>query len=152
MAFKDKIRTSIHGRRLGLQGMTTGESGGSRGEQEYLVGPEALRGNVSTAETTSTNLHPHGVSKLVSSSAASSQVYTIDPPIPGVRKVILNSTDAVAYVKTANDETIVSSKGSTNTVVTMPVGGAACVLEGFTTAQWLMFQSTASGIGLTTST
>lgn len=152
MSYEGKIVTSVHGRRLGLQNMSTVESGGSRGPINLLVGPEALRAGVTTAETTNTNLQPFGASKLVSSSAASSQVYTLDPPIPGVKKVILNSTDAVAYVKTANNETIVSSKGSTMSVITMPVGGAACILEGFTTAQWLMFQSTASGIGLTTST
>ena len=151
MPYQDKMTTSKHGRRLGLQLMTTPESGGSRGAQEYLVGPEDLRVGVTTAETTSTNLQPHGVSKLVSSSAASSQVYTIDPPVPGVHKTILNSTDAVAYVKTANDETIVTSKGSTWTTITMPVGGLAVELMGFTTAQWLAFTTTLAA-GFTTST
>jgi len=152
MSHNTKIRTSLRGRRFGLEIQSTDISGGSRGEQEYLVGPEALRMGVSTAETTSTNLQPYGVSKLNSSSAASSQVYTIDPPVPGVAKYIVNSTDSVSYIKTANSETIVSSKGSTNTVMSMPVGGAAVQLVGFTTAQWLVFQSTASGIGLTTTT
>jgi hypothetical protein len=66
-------------------------------------------------------------------------------------KVIVNSTDAVAYIKTANSETIVSSKGSSNTVITMPVGGAAIQLWGLTTAQWVTFVTT-TAIGFTTST
>ena len=152
MAHRDKITTSKHGRRLGLELQSTAVSGGSRGTQEYLVGPEALRVESSTAETTAVNLQPFGISHLNSSSAASSQVYTLDPPVPGVTKIIYNSTDATAYVKTANDETIVSSKGSTNTVVAMPVGGASLHLVGATTAEWLAFQSTASGIGFSTST
>ena len=152
MAHKDKITTSKHGRRLGLEMKSSADSGGSRGPQEYLVGPEALRVESSTAETTTVNLHPFGISHLNSSSAASSQVYTLDPPIPGVSKIIYNSTDATAYVKTANSETIVSSKGSTNTVLAMPVGGASLHLVGATTAEWLAFQSTASGIGFSTTT
>jgi len=152
MAYRNNITTSKHGRRLGLELMSTAKSGGSRGPQEYLVGPEALRGAVTTSESTATNLHPFGVSKLLSSSAASSQVYTIDPPIPGVMKVIVNSTDSVSYVKTANSETIVSTKGSTHTVMALPVGGGAVFMMGYTTAQWAIFQSTAAGIALTTST
>lgn len=152
MAHRDKITTSKHGRRLGLELQSSAVSGGSRGTQEYLVGPEALRIESSTAETTSANLQPFGISHLNSSSAGSSQVYTIDPPVPGVEKVIYNSTDATAFVKTANSETIVSSKGSTHTVVEFPVGGAALRLVGATTAEWLIFQSTAAGFGLTTTT
>ena len=152
MAHENKITTSLHGRRLGLEQQSSAESGGSRGTKEYLVGAEALRSEATTAETTSTNLNPYGVSHLNSSSAGSSQVYTLDPPVPGVTKIIYNSTDATAYVKTANSETIVSSKGSTNTVVAMPVGGVSLHLVGATTAEWLAFQSTASGIGFSTTT
>jgi hypothetical protein len=42
MAYRDKITTSKHGTRLGLQLMSSAVSGGT-GFQEFLVGPEALR-------------------------------------------------------------------------------------------------------------
>jgi hypothetical protein len=136
MAFKDKILTSIFGSRLGLQLMTTAQTGGSRGAQEFLVGPEALRAGVSTAETTSVNLHPFGVSFITS--ASSSGVYTLDPPIPGVQKTVhFGTTGATNYVKTANGETFQSSQGSSFSVLksTNLVIGSV-VLTGLTTALW----------------
>ena len=136
MAFTDKILTSIFGRRIGLQLMTTAQTGGSRGAQEFLVGPEALRQGVSTAETTSVNLHPFGVSLITS--ASSSGVYTLDPPIPGVRKTLaFQTTGATNYVKTANGETFLSSQGTTFSVLksTQNVVGTV-MLTGLTTAIW----------------
>lgn len=159
MAFATKIITSIFGRRLGLQPMSTAESGGSRGTQEYLVGPEALRAGVTTAESTATNLHPHGVSRLNGTSAASSAVYTIDPPVPGVRKTVMGTTDnGPVYLKTANNETIVTTAGSSFTTVKVSSVGGVFEMVGLTTAIWLGLgltsgtSSQASGFGLTTST
>jgi hypothetical protein len=76
MAYNSKITTSKHGRRLGLQAMSSAETGSSRGRYEFLVGPDSFRVEATTNESTATNLKPFGVSKLISSSAASSQVYT----------------------------------------------------------------------------
>lgn len=159
MAYGNKIGTSIHGRRLGLQRMTSAETGGSRGNAEFLVGPDALRMEVTTAETTSTNLKPHGVHVLPGTSAGSSAVYTLDPPIPGVRVVIAGSTDnGPVYAKTANSETILSTLGSTHTTVKISSVGGSFELVGLTTARWLSLgltsgtSSNASGFGLTTST
>ncbi len=159
MAFGSKIITSLFGRRVGLQRMSTGESGGSRGTQEYLVGPADFRVGITTAETTSTNLQPHGLSVLPGSSAASSAVYTIDPPVPGVFKTVFGATDnGPVYLKTANSETIVTSAGSTFTTVKVSSLGGAFQLVGLTTAAWLGLNLTsgtssqASGFGLTTST
>ena len=53
MAFNDRITTSLRGRRLGLQIMSTAQTGSSLGQHEFLVGPEALREGVTTAATTS---------------------------------------------------------------------------------------------------
>ena len=158
MAYGNKILTSLFGRRLGLQRMTTSESGGSA-PQEYLVGPDALRVGVTTAETTSVNLPAHGVSVIPGTSADSSAVYTLDPPIPGVRKTIQGGEDnGPVYVKTANDETIVSTVGSSHTTVEVSSLGGVLELMGLTTAVWLGIgltsgtSSQASGFGLTTST
>lgn len=159
MAFANKILTSLFGSRVGLQRMTTAESGGSRGAQEYLVGPESLRVGVTTAETTSTNLQPHGVSRLPGTSAASSAVYTIDPPVPGVRKTIMGTTDnGPVYLKTANGETIVTTAGSSFTTVKVSSVGGVFELMALTSGIWLGLgltsgtSSNASGFGLTTST
>ena len=157
MAYNSKILTSLFGRRLGLQRMSTGESGGSK--NEFLVGPDDFRVGVTTAESTATNLKPFGVSAQLGTSAGSSAVYTLEPPIPGVRKIIHGSTaNGPVYVKTANGETITSSMGSTFTTIKVSTLGGAIELVGMTTAQWLALNLTsgtssqASGFGATTST
>lgn len=115
MAFGDKILTSIYGRRLGLQPMTTAGFGGSAAG-EALVGPDGFRGAVTT-ETTASNLRAFGQSLITS--AASSGVFTIDPPIPGLMEkvVTFNSSGATAYLKTANSETFITTQGTTHTVL-----------------------------------
>lgn len=133
MAYGSKILTSIFGRRLGLQRLTTAETGGSK--TEFLVGPDDFRVGVSTAETTSTDLKPFGVSHIAGSSA----VFTLEPPIPGVRKVIsVDASSASPYLKTKNGETIVSTAGSSHTTIkATSVTKGAFELIGLTTSQWL---------------
>lgn len=161
MAWADKITTTIFGRRLGLQAMSSNVSGaGVAGRTlEFLVGAEQVRMGVTTAETTSANVSAAGVSRLPGSSAASSAVYTIDPPIPGVRKIIMGATDnGPVYLKSANSETIVTTAGSSFTTVKVSSVGGNFELVGLTTAIWLGLgltsgtSSQASGFGLTTST
>lgn len=157
MAYGDKITTSKHGRRLGLQALSTAQTGGSKGE--FLVGPDDFRVGVTTAETTSANLKPYGVSIGLGTSAGSSAVYTLEAPIPGVRKIIGGSTaNGPVYIKTAGDETFLSTLGSTHTTVKISTLGGALELVGVTTAQWLALHLTsgtssqASGFAATTST
>lgn len=144
MAYGNKILTSLFGRRLGLQRLSTAESGAST-PNEFLVGPDDFRVGVNTAETTSTRLEAHGYSGNLGTSAASSAVYTIDPPIPGVRKVLASSTaNGPVYVKTASG-VIISSAGSTDTTVKLSTLGNAVELIGLTTAIWLTRDTTAAG-------
>lgn len=134
-AWADKITTTLFGRRLGLQLMSSSVTGSK--QREYVVGPDGVRASVTTAETTSTNLAPDGVSNL---NAVSSGVYTLDPPIPGVAKYIaFGSTTVTSYVKTANGETFLSSQGTTFSVMksTQLVAGMI-TLVGQTTATWLL--------------
>ena len=146
MAYQDKITTSLRGRRLGLQIMSTVQTGGTRGPSEFLVGAEAVRMNVSTAATTSTNLNPFGVSYLQGTSAGSSSVYTLDPPIPGVTKTIVGSTENGPFIiKTKNSETIHTTAGTSWTTVEISSIGGGFQLVGVTTALWM-------GLGLTTGT
>jgi hypothetical protein len=137
-----RLVTTIFGRRLGLTPLSSAQTGSGRARGEtidLLVGPEALQNNVS-AGTTALNLPAYGVSNISGTSAASSSVYTLDPPIPGV-PVWLNfnsSANAPAYVKTANGETIVSSQGTTFSVIKSTNGAANGLLGlmGITTAVW----------------
>lgn len=137
MAYFNKYVTSVHGRRLGLQRLTTAIAGG-RKEAEFLVGPEAVREGVTTSESTGTNLLPWGVSFLNGTSAASSCVYVIDPPIPGVRKtVVFSSANTPMYLKTKNGETFRTSADSTiATVILSSLTGATVEIIGLTTAMW----------------
>ena len=135
MAYGNNITTSKHGRRLGLQSMSSSESGGNQGPEEFLVGPDAFRVGMSTADSTGTPVPAYGYTYLVGTSAASTPVYQLDPPIPGVEKtIIFGSTDSALYIKTANGEYIMgSSLGSSATTIRSSLGGAV-QLVGLTTA------------------
>lgn len=144
MAWNNKITTSKHGRRLGLNQVSSSESGGSK-QFEFLVGPDDFRVGVSTAETTDVNLSPFGASIDLGTSAASSAVYTLDPPIPGVRKVIAGSTaNGPVYVNTG-DALVTSSAGSTHATVKLSTLGNAVEMIGVTTGIWLTRDTTAAG-------
>lgn len=159
MAYNSNITTTLKGRRLGLQLLSTSYTGGSRGAQEFLVGPDDFRVGVTTNESTATNFKAHGVSHVRGTSADSSSVFTLDPPIPGVEKTLyFNSTGNTAcYVKTANSEVIHTTLGSSHTVIKSTIGGI-CRLVGVTTAIWAALNITsgtsvaAGGFALTTST
>lgn len=159
MAFNDKYSVSLHGRRFGIQHLSSGESGGASGPVDMLVGPEALRMRVSTNASTGTNLRAYGVSMLPGTSAGSSSVYTLDPPIPGVTKTILGTTaNGPFIIKTANGETIHTTAGTSFTTVEISSIGGGFTLVGVTTAIWMGLgltsgtSSNASGFTLTTST
>ena len=150
MAFNSKILTSLFGRRLGLQRLSTGESGGSK--CEFLVGPDDFRVGVSTAESTGTNLKPHGYSMNLGTSAGSSAVYNLEPPVPGVRKVLVSSTaNGPVYVNTVS-ALIFSSAGTTQATVRLSTLGVPVELIGLTTAIWVTYVATASGNGFAAST
>lgn len=145
MAFNSLNTVSIFGRRLGLQiGPITGAGGpgafGNTRVVEFLVGPDDLRREVNpTQETTGVNLKAHGVSNVLGTSAASSSVYVLDPPVPGVTKTIYTASGQGAIVKTLNSETIVTSAGSSFTTAKASTAVFGSMrLVGVTTAQWLL--------------
>lgn len=146
--YGNKITTSIHGRRLGLQTMSTGETGGSRGPVEFLVGPEDIRKGVTTGESTGTNLPAWGVSSVFGTSVASTPVYTLDPPIPGVLKTIrFASTDSDIYVKMASGVTIAgTSLGTTICTVIKSSGGGNMQLMGLTTALYGALEQSSTAV------
>lgn len=137
MSYNSNILTSIYGRRIGLQALSTAQFGG-RQPSEVLVGPEDLRRGVTTAETTGTTVPAWGCSFLAGTSAASSSVYVLEPPIPGVRKtIIFSSANTPQYLRTQNAETFRTSADSTiATVISSTLTGCVVELIGLTTALW----------------
>ncbi|WP_205173412.1 hypothetical protein, partial [Bacillus cereus] len=72
----------------------------TKGPLEFLVGPEDVRVGVTTSETTGTPMNASGVSYIFQTSADSSSVYQLAPPIPGVHKIIVfGSTASSLFVK-----------------------------------------------------
>lgn len=155
--FASKITNSIHGRDLGIQHLSTSESGSGNGVQKFLAGAVVgIRSDVTTAETTSVNVKAHGLTAFgtTSTGTGSSAVYTLDPPIPGVEKTIVLScgaSDGPVYFKTANSETIESTAGSSFTTFKLSTRGSVR-LVGVTTARWFTWLTSASFGLLATST
>lgn len=153
MAYFDKINPSIYGRRFGLQSLSSGQYGGSFARVDFAVGAEDLRRRFSSAESTAA-LPAYGFSVLGNSSAGSSQVWTIDPPIPGVEKVItFGTTVNTQYLKGLNGETFQSSQGTSMTVLKSTQLVISTIrLTPLSTAAWTVGVglSTASVLGATT--
>lgn len=148
MPYGNNITTSVYGRRLGLQTLSTAQSGGSRGSIELLVGPDSERIENSTSESTGTNLKASGISHVRGSSAASTVVYTLDPPIPGVPKYLnFGSTDSAVYVKMASGVAISgTSLGTTGATVARSSGGGFVELIGVTTALYAAMAVSSSAV------
>lgn len=148
MSYNSNILTSIFGRRLGLQALTTGQFGGRIPGPEVLVGPEDLRRGVTTAETTGQTVPAWGCSFLAGTSAASSSVYILEPPIPGVRKtVIFSSANTPMYLRTQNAETFRTSADSTiATVISSTLTGLVVEMIGLTTGLWGLLTNGTSAI------
>ena len=98
----------------------------------------AMSGAATTAETTATDVPAWGVSFLNGTSAASSSVYVLEPPIPGVQKtVVFSSANTPIYLRTKNAETFRTSADSTiATVISSTLTGCVVDLIGLTTAMW----------------
>jgi hypothetical protein len=158
MAYFNKYVTSLYGRRFGIQRMTTAVAGISKAA-EFLVGPEALRMGTTTGESTGTNVTAYGISSLPGTSAASSAVYVLDPPIPGVMKFVDGGVaNGPVYLRATGLETFRTSAGSSFTTIKISSLGGSFALIGMTTAAWMTLgittgtSSQASSFGLTTST
>ena len=138
MAFETRINESIRGRNLGFEQISSGMHGSTQGGR-VLVGPETLRNAATTADTTAKNLRAFGYSVLTT--AQSSGVYIIDPPMPGVQKSITFHTTAGSaspiYLKTANGETIGTTQGTTMSILVSSQTGYYCLtMVALTTAAW----------------
>lgn len=147
MPYGNKIITSIYGRRLGLQPMSTAETGGPV-PLEFLVGPDAMKQGISTAPTTATAESAVGITNLIGTSVASTPVFTIAPPIPGVPKTInFGSTDSALYLKMTSGCAISgTSLATTGCTVIRSSGGGAVELIGLTTALYAALNVSSSAV------
>lgn len=141
---------SIHGKSIGIQHMSSAQTGSTRSRYTFTIPGDSIRVGVSTAETTGTQLHPFGVSMLTT---GTSQVFVLNPPIPGVQKTIVTSGASATWVKTRNGETIECTHGSSNNTIQF-TSYSFVQMIGLTTARWLVtgFPLTSASFDLTTST
>jgi len=161
-----KILTSIFGRRLGLQAVTTSVWGSTNltnygGTGDLLAGPDAYVPAVSTNETTGNTIKPWGMSLVTTGAGGSTNTaYTLGKPIPGVQKQIAflssNTATNMIAIRASTDASITfeSSLGSTMSVIASSQGTRGVItMVGLTSTSWaLVGFTTAMGFSLSTST
>lgn len=155
MSYAAQITKSLHGRQIGLRQMSSAQIGSTH-PHDLIVGPEAVQRGLTSAPSTGSDMPPFG---LIWLGTGSSAVYTLSPPIPGVKVLLVSSGGATVYAKTKNNETIETSRGSTFTTMKFNAYGIA-ELIGLTTAKFLGLgmlgdsgdSANAPAIGLATST
>lgn len=119
-----KIKTSVHGRRLGID------------HDEMLIGVKAIRAVVTdaTSDTTGTALPNHG---LVSVVTTTDDTWTLTDPIPGVSvRLVSGTTSTGVHTVTCAAATIQSTNGIEGASVLLKGAGAHAELTGLTTAIW----------------
>ena len=112
-------RTSIHGRRLGLD------------HDEFLVGVKGTRHVVTDATSLTTSIPNHGYVSLNSSNA---HTWTLADPEAGCEvKLVITSSSTKAMTITPAAATFISSASSTSATLTLLHGGNGLTLIGLTT-------------------
>lgn len=134
--YRNRMRTTIYGARLGLD------------DDGMLVGPPAIKSQVSTVGSTAASLPAHGVSYL---NAASASTYTLDAPIVGVEKHLFQSGVGTSHniITGTTNVKISSTLGSSQQRICLQTTGDFAHLIGLTTALWGYLGGTA-GVCLTT--
>ena len=146
-SLRSSILTSIYGRRLGLAQLSTSQSGGTKGQIDLLQGFDDVCLPISSAESTAIPMDAGGISYLVGTSVASTVVFQIAPPIPGVRKqIFFGSTDSAIYVRpsVATHAFAGSSLGATACGAIRSSGGGMVELMGLSTSLYGVVGSVSS--------
>ena len=134
--YRSRIRTSIYGDRLALD------------DDGALVGPFALKLGLTTLGSTATQIPAHGLTTL---NAVAASTYVLDPPMVGVEKVLMQSSNGTSHniITGTSNIKIISTFGSTQQRVCLQSSGDFVRLMGVSTAQWAVIGLTA-GCCLTT--
>lgn len=123
---RNTIRTSIHGRRVGL------------GQDGALIGVHGVRSPITncTTSTTATAIPNHGTATVVTTT---NTVWTLTDPDNGSEVTIATastSTGNHAIVPAA--ATIISTNGTAGSSIIMQGVGAFIKLVGISTSQWVV--------------
>lgn len=124
---RNTIKTSIHGRRLGLD------------VDDYVAGPLGVIQQIEDIDTsTGSSASPHGVTRVLTSGSSVTGSFTLQAPKPGIVKTLtLQSTSTGGSQFTATNATIyTASDGSSAAVVNLYAPGAAVQLLGESTSVW----------------
>lgn len=136
---RSKIKTSVHGRRLGLD------------NDELLVGVKDVRRVVTnaTSDTTGTAIPNHGFASVVTTT---DDTWTLTDPIPGVPvRICTNSTSTGLHTISCAAATINSSNGIAGSAVVMNSAGSYVELVGLTTSVWQLTSRASTAITAITS-
>lgn len=138
-SLRNAIRTSIYGRRLGLD--TTNDQativGGVLMRGGNLVGVPGIRYPIQFVTATGgSSVYPSGYVEL-SCTAASSAINSIQAPIPGLEVTIFNSaTSTLGHVIQSSGANFQTTQGSSqNQFVLLGQGNGVCLI-GVSTAKW----------------
>lgn len=146
---KDRIVPSLFGRRFGLARSPNGQT------YEFLAGPVGLQNAIEDITTTAaTSATPHGHTQVLTSGSSQLGLYTLQSPIPGVRKTLsLNSTSTGnQQFQLTSAVLYTSSGGSGSTMFNLKGFGAGIELMGLTTGIWQQIGAASSAQALVTFT
>ena len=122
----NNIRTSIHGRRLGLD------------NDDCLVGPKQFRRPVTaaTSDTTGTALPNYG---YVTVTTTTNDGWSLTDPYTGAEvTIVTGSSSTGTHAITPAAATIISSNGVAGSSMSLVGAGAGITLLGLSTSQWVV--------------
>lgn len=123
-SLRDDIKTSIHGRRLGLD------------NDAFLVGPKALLSPVTnaTSDTTGTALLNHGHHSIATTT---DDTWTLADPKEGCMVTITTITTSTGtHTVSPANATIYSTNGVAGSAIAFNAMGESVTLVGLSTAKW----------------
>jgi len=123
---RNKIQTSIFGRRIGLD------------NADHIVGPRGIRLDVTeaTSATTGTAITNSGLTTFTASTGAALG-YTLAAPQPGVYKELVATSSSTKGTVIALTGSLSSTAGSSTTAITFNGRGDRALLRGVSTAAWV---------------
>jgi hypothetical protein len=121
-----KIKTSIHGRRLGLD--DTGHLAGAKGFRMPITS--------ATSDTTGTEIGNFGLASVVTTT---NDTWILEDPVEGCQVTLAaGSSSTGVHTIDVSPAVIYSTNGLEGDQVLLKSRGAYCTLTGLTTAVWLM--------------
>lgn len=125
---RNNILSSIRGRKLGFDA------------NEYLVGPPGLREQIEDiTSTAATSAAPHGVTRVLTSGSSQTGNYTLQAPIPGIRKTLFQaSTSTGVMIFTFTNAGLYLASGTSAAVIALKGQGASVDLIAMSTSQWAL--------------